>query len=615
MVERMGSQVTQAGKHFFEHHGPGSGGAGRIIGIMAVTLLAGSSAFGQFVIQPLKVVVQAPPGRRAPIDLYVENTSETTIQTVYLRLADIFQDSQGIWQAIEPDTRIDESGDGTRWAVIPSEVEGEPDIRMDISKMRSCQSWLKLGPNANDPNEDKRNKHTVTVSPLHRVPIRLYADVPAGTRGYYSAALLAQALLGPQEIQGVMSNVLLEFVVPIIIQIQGRPEPHKVELTDIGMEFRPMSSRAPAASVVNLGVKNLGGTYSLLKGYARIWNKFGGRWRKITDVEFPSDISIVPGAQFHLSQDVGIPLGSGEYRVQGYLYVDSAQADQITGEMRFIGDPRVRTTNPSAALDLDPVEMFIRTAPGQTRAESLLVVNASDDRVTVDVGIGLPPNMMNAVAGNVRGDQFECSDWVSVSPQQFTLAGHQRTNLRVLSRMPASATSANYYAMIYLNSRYADGQEGGKTDCRVCIENKSVQPETVVFESAPLTLKETTPGRYAVVARFGNFGTVHVQPECRAILTAVPSGEVIRRITLSSDILNEGGLLLPLEQRNFQGVLDVSGVSAGMYRLTAQMFYGGPEPRREQQTGLQVVDGADGKSVRQIDVNQVPGGKITIGLK
>lgn len=583
----------------------------RIIGILMITLVAGGSAFGQFVIQPMKLVVPAPPGRRVPVEVMVENTTRDTTEKVDLRVADVTQDANGVWQAIEPDAQVTDGPNGAKIVNVGTDVA--PNL-VDISKLRSCQSWLRLPQASTSKDATVQTIQSVEVRPLNRVPIQLLIDVPAGTRGYYCAALLAQTVLGPQEIQGVMSNVVLEFVVPIIVEVQGRPERQNVELTDVGLEFRPQDERSEAATLVTLSINNSGGTYSMIKGFARIWGKLGGHWRKISDIEFPNDVSIIPGVQFRLKTNVGCALGAGDYKVQGYLFVDGMEGADITRELAFKGDPRVRgQVKGTGALDLDPREVIIeKSKPGQTRSATLLVVNASDEPVSVDVTTSLPEQMVDKAYMDMRGDQFDCTGWLEVSPTQFTLEGHQRVNLRILSHMPQDATSPNYYAMVRLHAKHADGQEAGKTDSRVCVQNANT-PNNVRVEGQPVRLAELAPSRYAVTAVFGNYGNTHVQPTCRAVLTAVPSNDVVKKFNLSNDILSESGLMLPLETRSFRGVMDVSGVAPGTYRLTAILLHDKGQPIQFQ-TALEVVAGTDGKKINVTDVNKLPGGKIPIKL-
>ncbi len=564
----------------------------RIIGILAITLLTGSSAFGQFVVQPMKLVAPVAPGRRVHMELMLENTTSNMVQSVDLRLADITQDANGVWQAIEPDAQVADGPNGAK--LVNVGTDDAPNL-VDISKLRSCQSWLRL----------VRNK--VDIRPLYREPIQLIIDVPSGTRGYYCAALLAWAQLGTQVVEGYTSQVVLEFVVPIILEVQGRPERQSVQLTDVGLEFRPQNETSEAATLVTLSVKNDGGTYSVLRGYARIWGKLGEHWRKIADREFSGDNSIIPGAEFRMRADVGCALGAGAYKVEGYLYVDGAQGPGVSKELTFSGDPRVRgPVKGTGALDLDKMEIILESQPGQTRTATLLVVNAYDEPVEIAVDVGLPDQMVDKATESLRGDQFDCSGWLKVSPEKFTLDGNQRINLKILSEMPADATNPSYYAMVRLRARHtADGQEAGRTDSRVCIQNKKV-PGNIKIEGLPLRLAELTPSRYSVVAQFGNYGSIHLQPSCRAYLTASPSNEVVKRFNLSNDILSQGGLMLPLETRSFRGVMDISGVAPGNYRLTAILTYGKGQTAPPKQIGLEIKTTAEGKTVRTLEIAGEP---------
>jgi hypothetical protein len=596
MVVRVGNQVARGDGHILGGQMArgvlaGRTGIARIIGVLAIILLTGSSAFGQFVVQPMKLVVPAQPGRRTPVEVRLENTTRDTIQKVDLRLADITQDANGVWQAIEPDALVTDGPNGAKLVNVGTTTS--PNL-VDISKLRSCQSWLRL------------MRKSVEIRPLNREPVQLILDVPSGTQGYYCAALLAQTLLGQQMVEGYMSDVVLEFVVPIIVEVQGRLVKQAVQLTDVGLEFRPQDERTEAATLVTLSVKNDGGTYSILRGYARIWGKLGAHWRKIADREFTGDISIIPGAEFSMKTDVGCALGAGDYKVEGYLFVDGAQGPAFGKELTFSGDPRVRgPVKGTGALDLDPMEVIVECGPGQTRFSSLLVVNAYEEAVDVTVSVGLPDQMVDRATDTLRGDQFDCSSWLKVDPLSFRLEGKQRFNLKILSEMPADATNPTYYAMIRLHARHvADGQEAGRTDSRICIVNKKI-PGNILIQGFPMRLAELTPSRYSVVAQFGNYGSTHVQPSCRAFLTAIPSNEVIKTFNLSNDVLSQGGLLLPLETRNFRGVMDVSGVADGSYRLTA-ILMNGRDQSAMKQTGLVVTTTTSGKEVRQTELAGPP---------
>ena len=119
-----------------------------------------------------------------------------------------------------------------------------------------------------------------------------------------------------------------------------------------------------------------------------------------------------------------------------------------------------------------------------------------------------------------------------------------------------------------------------------------------------LTLSELSAGRYLTTARFLNNGDTHVQPRCRAILTTVPDDTARKRFMMSSEDYDQTGILLPLDTRNFSGVLDVTDVTAGVYRLTAILEHGQGQTVQDQR-GIEVVEEGGQKVVKLLGPNRV----------
>jgi hypothetical protein len=235
------------------------------------------------------------------------------------------------------------------------------------------------------------------------------------------------------------------------------------------------------------------------------------------------------------------------------------------------------------------------------------VINASDEAVTVTAELSLPEHMRGAVgARGVPGESFGCSDWVTVEPKQFSLPGHGRQNLRVVARMPnpPAAVLANYYATIKLTATYPDGKSGGVTTARLCVRNRTT-PATPQIDNLVLTIAGTTPSRYLASARFINNGDAHVLPKCRAALISAGDQSVWTRFILSSEGLGGTGMLLPMDTRNFSGVLDVSNVAVGLYRLAVQLEY--PGGRAQKSIAIDVVEGPTGKVANILPIDRVPG--------
>jgi hypothetical protein len=544
----------------------------RIIGTMAIVLSAGSSAFGQFLIQPVRMQVAVQPSKRFAAEVKLENLSTVATETIGLRVVDLTQDVNGLWDDIERD---------------------EPGI--DRSTLRSCADWLRL------------EQDSVEVNPGGIVPVKVFIEVPPGMRGYYFAAIIARSAPRVQEVEGRVATTILEYLVPVILEAQGRPMRHEVELTSVGLEFQQQTPTKPAATVVTLDVQNDGGTFSRLEGLTRVWAQGGGHWRKITETQF-EDLGIIPGAKLHLKQDVGRPLGSGKYRVEGYLWVDGQRSAQVQKEFSFAGDPRITIPNTNSdALDLESRDIQMETVPGAVRAAPLPVINATDEAVTVTVEVSLPEHMRGAVgARGVAGESFGCSDWVTVEPQRFSLAGHGHQNLRVVARMPNPPTAAlaNYYATVKLTATYPDGKSGGVTKARLCVHNRTIKT-TPQVDNLVLTLAQASPSRYLVSARWINNGDVHVLPKCRAALTSTPDNAVWTRFILTSEGLDSTGMLVPMDTRNFSGLLDVSNVATGLYRVTAVLEWPGGRAK-PQQIAIDVQDGPTGKVANVLAMQGAP---------
>ncbi len=582
-------------------------GAAWIIGILAVVLLTSGSAFGQFIVQPMKVEMGVQAGKKVIRRLVIENLNPRVNEKVDLRLTGMTQDEDGIWQIIEPDAQVTQDPNGAKWVTVDRPENQGGSVRLDIQRLRSCEKWLRL-------KED-----IVELGPVQRKFVDLEVTVPPGTRGYYCAALMAQTTSREERDAGRFATVVLEFLIPVIIEVQGRPVRHEVKLTDVGLRFRPQESLTAAASLVTLAIDNPGGTYSRLVGVARVWRDptGKGKWRKITEQKF-LDTGIIPGVTLNLKQDVGHMLASGKYKVQGILYVDGKRGKMVEREVDFAGDPRVMTTRKDAALYLNPVEQTVETVPGATRGATMRVINPSEETVIVDVEAVLPDVMRQAgivdpFGRTIGGDEMGCGDWLEISPKRFELRGNGQRNLRIRCKVPESAAGLpNHYATINLKATYPDGQQGGITKGRVYVTTRGAQVAPKITPRM-LNIVESAPLRYLVRAQFVNAGTTHVLPRCRAVLqTAGIDSQIRKRVDLSSDIYEQSGNLLPCEVRTFSGVLDMSDVSVGEYRLTAIMEYGAGGST-QQQMALQVSEVGGQKRVVVIGLEAI-GGLVKIEL-
>lgn len=524
--------------------------------VLAVVLSAGP-AFGQFIIQPMRMNIPVRPGRIIKTPLKLSSIDPNVVHTIDFFLVELTQWEDGSWRMIEPN------------ATDPN----DPDFGFDTSKLSSCLKWISL------------SRETIELGPLGMDEIEVSLRVPRGIRGFYAAGIVASLRARP-DIEGI--GVVIQFLVPVLVEIQGRPMRHNVEYLDVGLESIESTGDYPATTLVSVNVANNGGTYSSLKVFTRLRGFSGGHWRQITETEF-SGAGILPGVELKLKGNMERPLPPGKYRINGVLYVDGRRAKMFGKEMDFAGHPSVKKVAGDAPLILNPSEVFMSTLPGATRTGVLRVFNGSDETVNVQASLALPPGLMNVVFGNVRGDDLDCSKWLKIMPDKFTLRSGAQQSIRIVATMPnAVAAHPCYYAVLRLQSTYPDGQNAGVTTAYTCVANSNVEASPVAHIQKLTLATVAEPSEYLVAVRGGNFGSVHFTPRCRIAVTEPDTGRSRIRKLLSS---NRSGLMLPFEARDFSEILDFSRVPAGSYRVTAALEYA-PDVRATKQMAIRVSGGA-----------------------
>jgi hypothetical protein len=514
-----------------------------IIAIGVALLMSAGPAFGQFTVQPMKLELQVTPGKLVKSELRVHSFDPDEVHTITMSITELSQSEDGAWAIIEPNDITDPNSEF---------------IGFDISKLSSCKDWISLSTNKFD------------LLPMGEVPIEITLRVERGVRGFYGAGILATT--SPMRGVGDVS-VVVRFFVPVIIEIQNRPTRPKVQATDIGLEFYKATGEYPARSMVSMSIANDGGTYSRIKPAVRIWSFTQGHWRVITTTEFPES-GIIPGAKLKLRANVRKSLPSGKYKAAGYLFVDGRRTKRIEKEIDFVGDTSISGVSADAPLDLDPIDVSVDGLPGATRTATIKVYNASKETVNVRTALGLPSILQLGALGDVRGEDLDCTEWVKVTPEQFTLRGEGGLQtLRVVTTMPdLSATHPSYFSLLALWATYPDGQKAGVTTTNICVRNSRIEAEPAAV-ALKLTLQDLGDSQYLVVARFGNYGMVHFVPiRVKAALTII-SGANAGMNRVSTFLSGNPNLMLPFEQREFSGVLDLSYVPADTYRVAAAIEY------------------------------------------
>jgi len=404
----------------------------------------------------------------------------------------------------------------------------------------------------------------------------------------------------------------VEMVIPIIIEVQSLPIAHRIALTGVGLDAQVQTETAPAASNIIINIANNGGTFSRLLPIVRIWGQEGSHWRKISDVKV-EELAIMPGVRLKVKQDIGQALPSGTYRLEAFLFVDGQRGSRIQKDVAFKGDPRVPPTlRGEIPLGVQPSPVFVEIIPGATRSTAVAVMNGSDEEITVSAEVVLPAHMQSAVVQGIRGDDLSCADWVTVTPNQFTLKGHTRRNVGIVVKMPKEAVKyPNFYGTLKLRLSHADGLPAGMKEAWICLQNKPVAG-TPSLAPQVLTVSETSPSRYLVVGSFVNAGATHVESlTCRGYLSVVGGGgtgaAVYKQFQMTCETVGQTGILLPFESRSWSGVLDVSDVPVNDYYVTAILKWpGGPTDGLQQQLVVRVSEQGGRKVARMTTTGGPP---------
>jgi len=511
------------------------------VAVGVAVLLSSGPAFAQFVVQPMKLDLQVTPGKQIESALEIQNIDPNQTHTIDLSLVELTQGTDGSWEIIGPNDVSDPNS---------------PFYGYDLSTLSSCRQWTTLG------------KDSVTVPPYQVAPVPITVKVPRGKRGFFCTGIIATIRPRP-DVSDV--TLILQFLVPVIIEIQGRPMRSRVEATEVDMEYLPARGTRPATTLLSMRIANTGLTFPRLNPVARVWIFTEGHWKVIATTSF-QDIGIIPGAKLNIKTSLNNNLPSGKYKVAGVLYVDGQRTKRVEKVLDFVGDPTVTRAAADAPLDLFPADVQIENLPGAKRTTMIKVYNNSDETVNVRLGVGLPTDLQTAVYQGVKGVDLDCTRWLTIEPQQFTLRGEGGMQpVTITSTMPQDATQFPcYYSVLGLWATYPDGQNAGAATAKVAVQNKNLQAsyQARATRLIPTALSES---KYLIAANFFNSGIAQFTPvKCKAVVT-VGADTIARTSALLNS--NERGMMLPFESRNFSGVIDFANLPAETYRLSVALEY------------------------------------------
>ncbi len=500
--------------------------------LIAAFLIYSWPAYGQgFMVKPMKMEIQSRAGQSVEKILELRNTTANETLILDLKLMELTQGKTGAWWLIDPGSNI------------------------DTSNLHSCLKWIEL------------SAQSVEVKPLEMVPVKINVRIPRSARGFYAAALIAQTKPSEPKEGRIRIGIVIRFLIPILVEIQGRPVRQKIELSDADLEFFEQSEENPATTIVSMNITNKGGTYSRLKGNLNVMWQTGEYWQRVTSADFP-EVGIIPGIELNLKSDLERRLPSGKYKLTGTLYVDGRPIKPFIKEIEFVGDPTISKVIADTSLILEPSTLSMKTVPEGTRTSAIKVWNLSEETVNISVDVEVPESLPGVALGELTGEELSCARWVEVIPDNFTLISGRHRNIRVMARLPKSEKMyANYYATLVLHATYTDGQSAGKNTSLILLENTEIKAKPAA-QIIKVGLAVEEGARYIIQAKSANVGNVHFTPQCKATVSK-PDGTTVLEATLSG----QGQVMLPLETRDFSGILDFSEIEEGIYRLSVLMDY------------------------------------------
>lgn len=494
--------------------------------VLALVAFASGAARAQgFMVQPMIMSVPAKAGESIEVPLQIRNTAGSEIGVIELGLLDLSQNLNGSWRVIESDS--DE----------------------DASRLRSSLSWTSL------------SQTRVEIAPLEPAEVAVRLDVPANARGAYFAAVIAETPV-PEDASGIVVRV--RFLIPIIIEIQGRTVRQQVELDDVSMTYHDGSDGQPPTTSAALRLANTGLTYSRVRGKLSVERKSEEQWRAVTRFEI-DEKSIIPGMSLELGRDLERRLPSGTYRLRGELYVDGRRVTPIERDIEFAGDPTSDALAYDTALILEPELVEMQVAPGASRTTIVRIENPGVAPIRVNIASSTPRALAGFAMGELNGADLSAEPWTAIRPSEFTIGPGRKQNVRVISRVPREGVNhPNYYADLTLRGSYLDGQSAGETRSTVRLINTSI-------DSAPngrveqISLAEgDAPSKMIMQMRFANIGDVHLNPAAR-LFVLTPQGQQVRNQAFTG----EEGPLLPLGRRTYSSELATAGLEPGYYAVRA----------------------------------------------
>jgi P pilus assembly chaperone PapD len=530
------------------------------IGLLCCIVGTGTKAVGQEIgiqVKPVMLELMPRPGERLKLAVEVRSTSPSANQEVEALVWPLYQGPDGRFAVIDPETTQ----------------------QLPPPPAKTCLPWVSLG------------SHSFQVSPggVHNVEVSI--AVPTDAVGTYAAALILQTK--PEPKPGTIA-VRLRFLVPILIQVQGRVVPRKVEIRGASMAPVSPGGQTPPGTNLSVSIANRGESLATVGGSITLFARIADRWRRVTQAEIPAR-RILPDVQAAIAAHSPLKLPPGQYRLVAELTVDGSRLPQFTQELDYAGDPDAGSLSAEAELVVQPSVLEVGLPPGATRTTTVRLQNRSSEPILLASRIMLPQSLQGVAHGDLRGEDLDATQWLTVTAPEGPIAPGREVLLRVAARLPQELQDpkAAYFATAHIEARSSDGKLAGSVPVLVVVRNSALKGAPQFTPSGRIVVVDVGQGAFEATARFANVGSTHGEFRW--------SAEVLRGVETVTRLrsLDEGvQRILPLETAVCSVRFNASSLTPGTYLLRFTGASG--DLRVEHTVGIRVSTGSGGPQIEII---------------
>ncbi len=529
--------------------------------ILFITLFFCITASAQFDISlsPLLVEIDIAPGAKKYFSLYLTNDNILNSVDLIAYTMDITETQQGTYKIVD---------------------KGESEF--------SCADWMEI------------KDTSFTLKPSESKEIKVWIKAPRSAFGGRYGAVVFEIAPEKEPLGEKLGSVVYYFRMPAFVEVTVKRFGglvRKASISDFKVEPVPTAGRlekkiGKEALGFIASVKNEGNIHVMGKGMLFIKNKEGRTKRRVplgggrgvvipeATVNFKSLLKKPPPGEY-IARAV-INFGGLSPAIAEFPFTVTRTKSSALGSFK---------ASSYIALDIKPEHLEMKIPTRGFRAVTFSFRN--DEHDTVEIKAHLKDIEYDEEGDLVLLDSSEthrsCREWISLEPQEFTIAPEKRERVKLTIQAPIEG-EGGYYACVVFDVLLKSSKEGAiSTPFQIPViisvpPNLDKEGEIVNLEIS------ASAGRPALVtAYFKNTGNIHLKPKGKISL------EVLKEIKTTGDIIYVGKpkyekvgefffeeveqYVLPGGIRKMQAGYP-GALEAGKYLAEITIDYGGSEPEK-----------------------------------